>query len=201
MTITSARYPSTIADIDTANSADPRHETVAGVRHPVEVLYSGRMTACLASLYPNASETLRIAARAQHLRRWEIARSAYPMGRDGYNAWRGACRIHHAALAADIMRRHGYGEAEIAHVGKIIRKEDLKRDADSQALENVVAVVFVEHQLADFMATHPDYEDEKVAVILRKTLRKMDGVGHAAVLALNLPADTKRVVTLAVQGA
>jgi ribosomal 50S subunit-associated protein YjgA (DUF615 family) len=96
------------------------------------------------------------------------------------------------------MLRHGYDAAAIAQVGKVIRKEELKRDAESQALENVVAAVFVQHQLADFMRAHPDYDDGKVAGILRKTLRKMDAVGHAAVLALELPADARRVVALAV---
>ena len=197
MTDPQSRYSSTIADIDAANAADPRQVTVAGVMRPVEVLYAERMTACLARLYPRATETLRIAARAQHLRRWEIPRETFPLGRDGYNAWRSACRLHHATLAANIMRKHGYSEADIAQVGKIIRKEDLKRDAESQALENVVAVVFVEHHLADFIASHPDYDDAKVAGILRKTLRKMDHVGHAAIAALHLSTDAKRVVALA----
>jgi hypothetical protein len=200
MVAMSPRYQSTIAAIDAANAADPRQERIDGVMRPVEVIYAERMTACLARLYPEATETLSIAARAQHLCRWQIPRDTYPLGREGYNAWRGACRIHHAMLTADIMRRHGYSAAEIAQVGKMIRKEELKRDAESQALENVAAVVFVEHQLADFIAAHPDYDDAKVAGILRKTLRKMDGVGHAGALALDLTAHGKRLVALAVQG-
>ncbi len=182
------RLTSTLAEIDAANAADPRHR---------ELVYAERMSEGLDRIYPDASESLRIAARAQHIRRWEIPRSGYPLGRAGYNAWRTACRDHHGRLIADIMDRHGYAAAEIAQVVKIVRKEELKRDPESQALENVVGFVFVAHYLDEFVARHPDYDDTRLADILKKTLRKMDPVGHAAVLALPLPEATRRLIGLA----
>ena len=197
MTYPATRLQAVISEIDAANAQDPRKELANGSSYPREVIYSERLSACLSRLYPEASEALRIAARAQHIRRWEIPRSGYPLGRDGYNAWRTACRDHHAALTSAIMRRHGYAEGEIAQVVKIIRKEQLKRDPESQALENVVAVVFVQHYLEAFVADHKDYDDAKLAGILRKTLRKMDAAGHAAVLALPLSEGTGRLVGLA----
>ena len=197
MTYRAARLEAVISEIDAANAQDPRKDLANGSSYPREVIYSERLSACLSRLYPEASEALRIAARAQHIRRWELPRSGYPLGRDGYNAWRTACRDHHAALTSAIMRRHGYAEGEIAQVVKIIRKEQLKRDPESQALENVVAVVFVQHYLEAFVADHKDYDDAKLAGILRKTLRKMDAAGHAAVLALPLPEGTGRLVGLA----
>ena len=197
MTYPATRLQAVISEIDAANAQDPRKELANGNSYPREVIYSERLSACLSRLYPEASEALRIAARAQHIRRWEIPRSGYPLGRDGYNAWRTACRDHHAALTSAIMRRHGYAEGEIAQVVKIIRKEQLKRDPESQALENVVAVVFVQHYLEAFVADHKDYDDAKLAGILRKTLRKMDAAGHAAVLALPLSEGTGRLVGLA----
>ena len=42
-----------------------------------ETVYAERMSARLAALYPDASDLLKIAARAQHLRRWDIARDTY----------------------------------------------------------------------------------------------------------------------------
>ena len=95
--------------------------------------------------------------------------------------------------------RHGYADVETAQVVKIIRKEQLKRDPESQALENVVAVVFVQHYLDAFVADHKDYDDAKLADILKKTLRKMDSVGHAAALALPLPAATVRLIDMALK--
>jgi hypothetical protein len=195
----SPRFQAAITDIDAANALDPRQDNVAGTLRPREVLYSERMSECLAQVYPEASEVLRIAARAQHICRWQIPRDRYPLGRDGYNAWRSACRDHHAALTSVIMRRHGYAEGEIAQVVKIIRKEQLKRDPESQALENVVAVVFVQHYLDAFVADHKDYDEAKLADILRKTLRKMDPTGHAAALGLNLPEPTRRLIGMALK--
>jgi len=185
---TNHRLTSTLAEIDAANALDPRQR---------ELVYAERMSDGLVRLYPDASEALCIAARGQHIRRWQIERSAYPLGRAGYNAWRAACRDHHGRLIAGIMGRHGYGDGEIARVVKIVRKEELKRDPESQALENVVGFVFVAHYLDEFVAAHPDYDEAKFADILRKTLRKMDPVGHAAVLALPLPDATRRLIGLA----
>ncbi|MBM3562652.1 MAG: DUF4202 domain-containing protein [Alphaproteobacteria bacterium] len=170
----------TIAAIDAANADDPRQ--IEG--RAFELVYAERMSARLASLYPDASDLLKIATRAQHLRRWEIERSKYEEGRRGYNDWRRACRIHHANLVADIMRANGYDDPAIAHVGALIRKEQLKKDPESQALENLAAIVFLEHYFDDFLEKHRDYEDDKLVDILGKTLCKMSPRGHAAALAL-----------------
>ena len=196
MTQSSSRLQAAIAEIDASNAGDPRHDIVGAESRPRELVYSERMSECLERIYPDASEELRIAARAQHICRWQIPRGDYPLGRDGYNSWRGACRQHHVALATAIMRRHGYTEAQIGHVAKMIRKEDLKRDSESQALENVVAVVFAQFYLDAFIATHKD-DEQKLVNILRKTLRKLDGVGQAAVLALDLPQGVRRLIDLA----
>jgi Domain of unknown function (DUF4202) len=183
-----------MADIDAANAGDPRQDIIGGVSLPRELVYSERMSECLSRLYPDASDLLRIAARAQHICRWQIARDSYPPGRDGYNAWRVACRDHHAALVTAILRRHGYADVEIARVTKMIKKEELKRDPEVQALENVAAVVFTQFNLVAFAASHPDHDQEKLVSILRKTLRKMDATGHAAVRALHLPAHVKQML-------
>lgn len=185
------RFAAVMAEIDAANAADPRRETVDGESHPKELLYSQRMSDCLAQLYPAASETLRIAVRAQHIRRWEIPRTSYPSGRAGYNAWRSACSEHHAALSADIMLRHGYAESETAHVSKLIKKQNLKRDPDCQALENVVGTVFVAYYLAEFAEKH---DEPKLISILKKTARKMSEEGRHAVMALPLPPHLDRIL-------
>ena len=197
MTTHPSPFNAVLAAIDALNAADPRHDVVDGADVPREVVYAQRMSACLARLEPDASDVLRIAARGQHVRRWDIPRTSYPLGREGYNAWRTACREHHVVLTSGIMRQHGYADGEIAHVAKMIRKEDLKRDADSQALENVAAVVFVEHYLADFAAAHPDLGADKLVSILRKTLRKMDDTGHAAIRLMQLSPPVQRLIDAA----
>lgn len=193
------RFEAAIADMDALNARDPRLVSCEDGQQPGELVYARRMSECLSSLYPAASETLRLAARAQHICRWEVPRSHYPQGRAGYNAWRKACREHHAGLASKILRSHGYEEEQITEVSKCIRKEDLKRDPDSQALENVAAIVFAKHYLGDFAAAHPEYDEEKLLDILRKTIRKMDHKGREALAHLPLPGGLRRYVEIALQ--
>lgn len=187
-------FDATLTAIDAANAEDPRK--VDG--RAFESLYAERMSARLAAIYPDASDLLRIAARAQHLRRWEVARADYSEGRKGYNDWRRACRVHHATLVGEIMRANGYDDAAIGHVGALIRKEQLKKDPESQALENVAAVVFLEHYFDDFLAKYDGYDDDKIVDILGKTLCKMSPRGHAAALALPLHERARALVAAAV---
>lgn len=194
-----ARFQATIVDIDAANAGDPRTITVDGATRPYEVVYSERMTERLAAMYPDASELLRIAARGQHVRRWDIPRSRFPEGREGYNDWRRACRERHAELLGEIMRGHGYDQRDVEHVAKLVRKEQLKKDRELQALENVVDVVFLEHYFEEFYGKYSHYDDAKIIDIIAKTLRKMSPKGHQAALALALPERTRRLVVAAVE--
>jgi hypothetical protein len=193
------RYTAVIADIDRANADDPRTIDIEGRARPYEVIYSERMTQRLATMYPEASELLRIAARGQHIRRFDIPRSQFAEGRDGYNEWRRTCRDHHAKLLRDIMSRHGYDSRDIEHVAKLVRKEQLKKDKESQALENVVDVVFLDHYFDEFYSKYSQYDDAKIVDIIGKTLRKMSPKGHQAALALGLPERTRKLVLAAVE--
>ncbi len=193
------RYRAVIADIDQANADDPRTITVAGTTRPYEVVYSERMSERLAVMYPAASELLRIAAHGQHIRRFDIPRAQFAQGRDGYNEWRRTCRDHHAKLLHDIMSRHGFDQQDIEHVAKLVKKEQLKKDKESQALENVVDVVFLDHYFDEFLGKYSQYDDGKIIDIIGKTLRKMSPKGHQAALELDLPERTRKLVLAAVE--
>ena len=183
----SARFARAIACFDAANGEDPNRESDGGGVRPKELLYAERMTAMLARFAPQASEPLRLAARCQHIRRWKIPRADYPMTRAGYQQWRVRLRDFHAELAGAILRDAGYDDATIARVGSLIRKEALKTDAEAQALEDVVDLVFLESYLADFVAEHPGYDEAKFVDILKKTGRKMSARGREAALTLISP--------------
>ena len=193
------RYTAVIADIDAANADDPRTIVVGSVTRPYEVAYSERMTHRLEAMYSEASELLRIAAHGQHIRRFDIARAQFAEGRDGYNEWRRTCRGHHAKLLGDIMSRNGYDSEAIEHVSKLVKKEQLKKDKESQALENVVDIVFLEHYFDEFCGKYAHYDDAKIIEIIGKTLRKMSPKGHQAALALALPERTRILVLAAVE--
>lgn len=179
------------AEIDRANSADPNRIESAGKSRPAELVYGERMTDMLARLHPEASEVLRIAVRAQHLRRWEVPRSSYPMDRAGYLRWRTDLKARHAEHASEILGGLGFSAEEIARVAGLIRKENLKRDPEAQALEDVAALVFLEFYAADFA---PKHEPEKVIAILKKTFAKMSEAGRKAAVALPLPAPLAALV-------
>ncbi|MEE8147816.1 MAG: DUF4202 family protein, partial [Longimicrobiales bacterium] len=98
------RFERAIRGIDEANSADPNSELVDGVAHPKELLYGMRMQSWVEELDPRAPEALRLAARSQHIRRWEIPRSDYPMDRKGYLRWRTTLYAFHADKASEVLR-------------------------------------------------------------------------------------------------
>jgi hypothetical protein len=177
-----ARFAAAIARIDAANAEDPSFDIVDGARRPKALVYSDRMVAMLARFVPDASETLALAARCQHIERWKIPRSEYPLTRAGYQEWRARLRDFHADRAAAMLREAGYEEATIARVRALIRKERIKSDPEAQALEDVVALVFLESYLAEFVATHGEYDEAKLIDILHKTGRKMSARGRAAAL-------------------
>jgi hypothetical protein len=184
------------ARFDAANSDDPNKEIADGQAQPKELLYSRRMSAWLERLAPDASEALRLAVRCQHLCRWMIARENYPAGRDGYLRWRKDLADFHAAKAATILRQVGYDPDTIARVGALVRKERLKLDAETQTLEDVACLVFLEHYFADFAKEH---DEEKLLTILRKTWAKMSPRGRTAALVLDLPASARALIEKALE--
>ena len=181
------RFAQAIARFDVANAEDPHREADGGRERPKELLYAERLTAMLARFAPDASEVLRLAARCQHIQRWTIPRSDYPMTRLGYQQWRIRLRTFHADLADGILREVGYGDATAARVCSLIRKEALKTDAEAQALEDVVNLVFLESYLEDFVVKHDGYDAAKFLDILTKTAKKMSVHGRCAALTLITP--------------
>ena len=173
-----------IARFDAANAQDPNTEIVDGLARPKELVYAERMTAMLARFAPAASEVLRLATRCQHIERWKIPRTDFAPDRIGYLHWRKKLNKFHAQVAGDILRDVGYDEATIERVGALLKKEALKSDADAQALEDVVALVFLENYLAGFVVAHAEYEPARFADILGKTAKKMSPRGRAAALTL-----------------
>lgn len=192
-----ARFAAALAAIDAANADDPSHETVDGKKMPKELAYARRMTAWLGRLDPEASDALRLAIRAQHIRRWTVPRDGYPMDRQGYHRWRTALARFHADTAGAILQQAGYDAAMIERVGSLIRKERLKTDPEAQTLEDVACLVFLENYLADFAGKH---DEAKVVDILRKTWRKMSKSGQEAALSLDLAPAGKRVLDRALAG-
>jgi hypothetical protein len=180
MTADAGQFAVAITRIDEANAPDA-----------ATVEYSRRMTAWLERLEPAASDALQLSVRAQHLRRWTYPRDAYPMTRAGYHQWRTAAARGHAEDAAKILRDVGYDEATVSRVQSLIRKENLKTDAEAQTLEDVACLAFLEDGFAEFAAKH---DEAKVVGIVQRTWRKMSPRGQQAALTLNLSDDARRII-------
>jgi hypothetical protein len=161
--------------IDAANSADPTMEE----GQPTSLLYGQRMTAELDRLFPDASDVLRIAARGQHVERWLLPRKDFPEGKVGYLEWRREQGRRHAVRVAGLMADAGYSAADAERVGVLLRKEGIKRDAEVQALEDVICFTFLRWYFAPFAASRPA---EDLPGIVGKTARKMSAEGRARVL-------------------
>ncbi|UKM64434.1 DUF4202 domain-containing protein [Flavobacteriaceae bacterium GSB9] len=180
------RFETAIALIDEKNRQDTNTYDVFGIKYPKELLYSQRMTRKLLRFEPNASKALQIAARAQHICRWKIARDEYPMDRVGYLKWRETLKKMHAELTAEILNQVGYDDQFIERVSFLINKKLIKKNEESQALEDTICLVFLDYYFEEFAQKH---EDEKVIDILKKTWVKMSDKGHAE--ALKLPFSEK----------
>lgn len=191
-----SRFDSAIRKIDEANAQDPHHEVYEGLQIPKELLYAWRMTQWMQQVAPESSEALRLAARAQHLCRWEVPRSDYPIDRAGYLKWRTFLYSYHADKAARILGEVGYDPETIERVRMLLHKRNLKRDADVQALEDAVCLVFLEYELEVFAQKH---DEEKLISIIQKTWHKMSPTGQAFAAKLSLAPDVATLLEKAIE--
>lgn len=182
----SARLTRALAAIDAANADDPNTLEVRGERRPKELAHAELVSDWVLLLRPDASEALRLAARAHHVRRWEIPRSEHPEGRAGYHRWRKAQHAHHVEILGRILDEAGYDEQTAARAQAIVRKAGLGRDPEVQVLEDALCLVFLETQFRELAER---LEEEKLLDVTRKTLRKMSP--GAIARARELPMDDR----------
>ena len=189
--MTGTPFQRAIAAIDAANADDPHTIEVRGEVRPKELAHAELMTEWLARLDPNADEAQRLAARAHHLRRWSLPRSAYPEGRAAYLRWRTALKKQHAEEVAAILSEVGYEAPTVERVQRIIRKEGLGTDPAVQTHEDALCLVFLETQLA---ATVDDLGDEKMLDVIAKTAQKMSGRALGMVADLPMRARDRSLI-------
>jgi hypothetical protein len=180
-----------IEQIDAENARDPNLELCDGTAQPRELLYAQRLTAWLLKLAPDASETLRLAARCQHICRWTIPRDSYPMTKAGYLRWRNDLKNFHARKAGEILAGAGCDEDVIKKVQDLNLKKNFPRDPESRILEDALCLVFLEFQLADLAGRTAE---DKMINAIQKTWQKMTPVAHQHALALPFTAKEKQLL-------
>jgi hypothetical protein len=181
---------------DQLNGLDPVTEVVDGVERPRLIVQADRLSQWIERLDPNASEALRLAARCQHIERWTIAREDFPPGRVGYLQWRTKLSRFHADRAESVLRGAGYDDELVQAVRRIVTKQNLHSNPDSQTMEDALCLVFLEFEFDAFLEKYPD--QEKAIEILEKTWKKMSRRGHDAALGLRLSARARTLVEAAV---
>lgn len=179
---------------DQANANDPNKEEADGQSHPKELLYAQRMSEQLNTFAPNASEEVQLAVRCQHICRWEIPRDSYEMNRVGYLKWRKDLSKFHAKKAGDILAEAGYDKETIKKVQFLLQKKQLKKNEDTQLLEDVICLVFLNFYFEKFSQK---YSEEKLIDILQKTWGKMSENGHNAALQISFSENSKVLISKA----
>lgn len=170
------RFDTALRRFDQENARDPNREVIAGQPRPRELVYAEWLTNWVMRLAPEASEALRLAARCQHLCRWQIPRESYSMTRPGYLQWRADLKKFHAYKAGEILREVGYSAEMIARVEQLNLKQNFPQDPECRVLEDALCLVFLEHQ---FTALAAKSSDEKIINALQKSWRKMTPAAQA----------------------
>ena len=171
-------YQQALALIDAANSEDPNRVEADGRQWPKELLYSERMSDMLERYAPDADEVMKLAIRAQHIERWKSPRKAYPMDRIGYLKWRKDLYKIQGDTTERLLSEAGYDADSAARARNAVAKKNLKTNPDTQLLEDVTDLVFMEHYMLEFVAKHPDYDEAKWIDIIQKTWNKMSADAH-----------------------
>jgi hypothetical protein len=192
--VRSLSYDAAVAAIDASNSDDPNLIDVRGERLPLALAHGRLATDWVLHLQPDASELVLLAARAHHLRRWELARTTYPEGRAGYLRWRRDQKARHARDIEAILRGVGYDADDTARVQAMLRREGLGTDPDTQLVEDAACLVFVETQLGP-VAEQLGFEH--TIEVLQKTARKMSPAAIAALTDVPLSESDRAILTAA----
>jgi len=180
--MTQKKFEVAVELIDAANSEDTNLETSDGKELPKELLYSHRMSDMQQRYAADTDDAMKLALRAQHIQRWKYPRNEYPMDRKGYHLWRTNLYSFHADTVAALLLEAGYDDEFIKRVKLAVSKKSLNSNLDTQLLEDVSALVFIEHYMLAFVEKHPEYDEDKWILIIKRTWNKMTEKGHAFAL-------------------
>ena len=190
-----AKLTATLIAIDEINSQDQNIIDFDGISHPKELIYGKQMSACLEQHWPNSAEVLQIAVRAQHIQRWQLKRTEFAQGKAGYYQWRIALGKFHAQLTEKLMIEQGYSLELAAETASILRKENLKTNNNTQTLEDVACLVFLQYYFDDFAQKYTAQNNEaKIIRIVQKTWGKMSDKAHNVALAMSFPEHLAKLI-------
>jgi len=190
-------YDRARALVDAAHDADPGR---AADGRPAELAYADSMERWVSRIVPGADPVLLLAARCQHLERWQVPRVSFPEGRAGYLSWRRSLYSRQAERARGLLLEAGLSAAEADDAATWVSKSGLRTNPGTQALEDAAVLVFLESEIKAFAAHHSEYPRGKFVDILRKTWRKMSPRAQDLARGLSLPGPVAALVAEATGG-
>lgn len=144
-----------------------------------------------------------------------MPRDTFPKTRTGYLTWRAKQKSQAAQQVSELLlsppvqasqscssssdngaQQQGLTQAEVDRVASLIRKENLAADAETQVLEDVACLVFLDDQFDDF-ERDAGLDEDKMVGILRKTWGKMGADGQKLALEMNLSDRARELVAKA----
>ncbi|KUI56801.1 hypothetical protein VP1G_04070 [Cytospora mali] len=179
-------YATALKLIDEAHAQDPNKIPSAdgsADQVPYELHYAHKMTRWLAP-------------------RWELPRSSYPMTRAGYLTWRTKQKAQAAAQVKEMLgsMEDPLPADDLDRISALISKQNLATNEETQVLEDVACLVFLDDQFDDF-EKKPEYDDDKIIRILQKTWGKMSPKGREMALQMNHSDRALSLIGRALQGA
>lgn len=119
------------------------------------------------------------------------------MTRPGYLMWRSKLKSQAAAQVAELLAEPSIvpaiPQADRDRVAALIRKENLSSDEETQVLEDVACLVFLDDQFDDF-ESKSDIDEDKIVSILQKTWGKMSETGRQLALAMEHSDRAKELI-------
>lgn len=127
------------------------------------------------------------------------------MTRAGYLTWRAKQKAQAAVQVAELLSSSSeiqppLAADEIERVAALVRKENLKSDDETQVLEDVACLVFLDDQFDDF-EKKSEIDEDKMVGILQKTWGKMSDEGRKLALGMELSERAKVLIQKALEGA
>ncbi|MDZ7585608.1 MAG: DUF4202 family protein, partial [Thiobacillus sp.] len=88
----------------------------------------------------------------------------------------------------------------IERVKKAVSKRGIKSNPETQLLEDIADLVFIEYYMLGFASSKPDYDEAKWLEIIRKTWNKMSKNAQAFALSgkIKLPEALVPLITKAI---
>jgi hypothetical protein len=126
------------------------------------------------------------------------------MTRAGYLTWRAKQKAQAAVQVAELLSssaaiQPALAQDEVERVAALVRKEDLQGNEETQALEDVACLVFLDDQFDDF-EKKSDLDEDKMVGILRKTWVKMSERGRELALGMEHSERAKALIQKALAG-